>query len=111
MSHGLVEPLQEDDERIVGLSLRLCSHLPRQHEGSQCDQSAADCGSSIDYGLGRAESSLVLAPAQATRGQSVRPDPAGLLLALTAGINTAGFKGIPEHWRSSRCSLSPPFAD
>ena len=29
-----------------------------------------------------------------------RPDPAGLLLALTAGINTAGFKVIPEHWRS-----------
>ena len=43
MSHGLVEPLQEDDERIVGLSLRLCSHLPRQHQGSQCGQSAVDC--------------------------------------------------------------------
>jgi len=51
VSHGLVEPLQEDDERIVRLSLRLCSHLPRQHQGSQCDQSAADCGFSVDHGL------------------------------------------------------------
>ena len=38
MSHGLVEPLQEDDERIVGLFLRLCSDLCGQCQGSQADQ-------------------------------------------------------------------------
>ena len=50
MSHGLVEPLQKEHERIVRL-LRLCSDLSGQYQGSQGDQSPADCSLSVDHGL------------------------------------------------------------
>ena len=51
MTHGLVEPLQKEHERIVRLSLRLRSNLSGQCQGSQGDQSPADCRFSVDHGL------------------------------------------------------------
>ena len=52
MSHGLVEPLQEDDERTVGLFLHSCSDLSGHCQGSQADQSPADCRFSVDLLVG-----------------------------------------------------------
>jgi hypothetical protein len=48
VSYGLVKPLQENDERIVRLSLRLRSHLSGQCQGGQ---SSADCSFSVDHFL------------------------------------------------------------
>ena len=48
VNHGLIEALQEQDERVGGTSLSLGQQPPREQQGRQRDQSPADRLSSSD---------------------------------------------------------------
>ena len=51
MNHGLIEPLQQDDERIGGRSLSLRPHPPREQQRGRSNERRADRSSTVDHSL------------------------------------------------------------